>query len=109
MNLDEKLLNELKQLVLDNLTNEQFSVEQLSQTVGMSRSHLHRRLKKLKGQSISQFIRVIRLEEAFVLLHEGAETSSEIAYKVGFNSPSYFTECFRKYFGELPSEFTGSQ
>ena len=104
MNPDEKLLYDLKQLVLDNLNNEQFSVEQLSQMVGMSRSHLHRRLKKLKGQSISQFIREIRLEEALVLLQEGAETSSEIAYQVGFNSPSYFHKCFLDHYGFPPSE-----
>ena len=88
MNQDEQLLNELKQVVLDNLENEQFSVEHLSQLVGVSRSHLHRKMKKLKGQSISQFIREVRLAEALKLLRKDVATVSEIAYKVGFNSPS---------------------
>ena len=98
MNQDEQLLKGLKQAVLDNLENEQFSVEHLSQIVGVSRSHLHRRLKKLKGQSISQFIREIRLAEALQLLRQDVATTSEIAYRVGFNSPSYFHKCFHAEF-----------
>lgn len=104
MNREEKFLNKLKQAVLDNLENEQFSVEQLSQIVGVSRSHLHRRLKKLKGQSISQFIREIRLAEALQLLHQDVATTSEIAYRVGFSSPSYFHKCFLEYYGYPPGE-----
>ncbi len=104
MNREEKFLNELKQAVLDNLENEQFGVEQLSQIAGMSRSHLHRRLKKLKGQSISRFIREIRLTEALQLLHQDVASTSEIAYRVGFNSPSYFHKCFLEYYGYPPSE-----
>jgi TolB-like protein/AraC-like DNA-binding protein len=104
MTLDEQLLYKLKQTVLDNLENEQFSVKNLSRMVGMSRSHLHRKLKKLKGQSISQFIRAIRLNEALKLLNEDVATTAEIAYRVGFNSPSYFHKCFLDYFGHPPSE-----
>lgn len=104
MNQDEQFLQKLKQVVLDNLANEQFDVEHLSEIVGISRSHLHRRLKKLKGLSISQFIREIRLEEALKLLREDVFTTAEIAYKVGFNSSSYFHKCFHDYFGYPPSE-----
>ena len=104
MNREEKFLNKLKQAVLDNLENEQFSVEHLSQIVGVSRSHLHRRLKKLKGQSISRYIREIRLTEALQLLQQDIATTSEIAYRVGFNSPSYFHKCFLEYYGYPPSE-----
>jgi TolB-like protein/AraC-like DNA-binding protein len=104
MSQDEQLLNDLRQTVLENLENEQFSVEQLSQIVGVSRSHLHRKLKKLKGQSISQFIREIRLAEALKLLRQDVATTSEIAYRVGFNSPSYFHKCFLEYYGYSPSE-----
>ena len=104
MNQDEKLLEGLKQAVLDNLENEQFSVEQLSKIVGVSRSHLHRKLKKLKGQSISQFIRKERLTEALKMLQQDMATTSEIAYRVGFNSPSYFHKCFLEYYGYPPGE-----
>jgi AraC-like DNA-binding protein len=99
VNQDEQLLYSLKQAVLDNLENDQFSVEHLSQIVGVSRSQLHRRLKKLKGQSISQFIREVRLAKALKLLHQDVATASEIAYRVGFNSPSYFHKCFLEYYG----------
>ena len=104
MTQDEQFLNELKQVVLDNLANEQFSVEHLSEIIGLSRSHLHRRLKKLTGHSISQFIREIRLEEALKLLQEDVASTAEIAYKVGFNSSSYFHKCFHDHFGYPPSE-----
>ena len=104
MNQDEKLLHGLKQAVIDNLENEQFGVEHLSRIAGVSRSHLHRKLKKLKGQSISQFIREVRLAEALKLLYKDIATTSEIAYRVGFSSPSYFHKCFLDYYGYPPSE-----
>ncbi|HKK12583.1 MAG TPA: helix-turn-helix domain-containing protein [Flavobacteriaceae bacterium] len=104
MTQDEQFLNGLKQIVLDNLANEQFSVEHFSEAIGLSRSHLHRRLKKLKGLSISQFIREIRLEEALKMLRQDEVSTAEIAYKVGFNSPSYFHKCFHDRYGYPPSE-----
>lgn len=101
---DEKLLQKLTAIVLENFSNEQFGVEVLAKEVGMSRSHLHRKLKLLNGQSISQFIRVIRLEEAMKLLEADAATASEIAYRVGFNSSSYFHKCFLEHYGYQPGE-----
>lgn len=104
LNQDDVLLQKLTRIVLDNLENEQFSVEDLSDQIGMSRSHLYRRVKLLKGQSISQFIRQIRLERAMEMLENNVATSSEIAYRVGFNSPSYFNKCFNEHFGYPPGE-----
>ena len=104
MNQDEKYLYGLKQVVLDNIENEQFNVVQLAQIVGVSRSHLHRKLKKLKGQSISQFIREIRLAEALKLLRQDVATVSDISFEVGFNSPSYFCKCFLEYYGYSPGK-----
>lgn len=101
---DDVLLNQLSQIVLDNLENEQFSVETLAEAAGMSRSYLYRKLKLLKGHSISQFIRGIRLEEALALLRQDVGTASEIAYRVGFNSSSYFHRCFLERYGYPPSE-----
>ncbi|WP_020532654.1 helix-turn-helix domain-containing protein [Flexithrix dorotheae] len=103
-NQSELLLIKLKDSVLDNLNNEQFGVENLADQVGMSRSHLHRKLKMLKGQSVSQFIREIRLEEAMKLLKEDVGTASEIAYRVGFGSTSYFNSCFNSHYGFPPGE-----
>ena len=101
---DELLLEKLRQIVLENLQNEQFSVEELSQTIGVSRSQLHRKLKKLTKKSISQFIREIRLEKALELLRADVASVSEIAYQVGFSSPTYFNSSFRNYFGYPPGE-----
>ncbi|HMB64221.1 MAG TPA: AraC family transcriptional regulator [Eudoraea sp.] len=101
---DQHFLEELRQLVLDNLTNEQFSVEQLADTHGTSRSYLHKRLKKLEQKSVSQFIREIRLKEAMKMLQQDLATASEIAYRVGSSSPTYFNTCFKDYFGCPPGE-----
>ena len=100
----EQFLDKLRQIVLDNLSNEQFGVEELAKAYGISRSQLHRKLKKLRRQSISQFIREIRLDEALKLLQQDAGTVSEIAYKVGFSSPTYFNTTFRNYLGYPPGE-----
>ncbi|WP_242158729.1 helix-turn-helix domain-containing protein [Aestuariivivens sediminis] len=101
---DDKLISKLKTTILENLQNEQFGVEDLSKIIGLSRSHLHRKLKKLKSQSISQFIREVRLQEAHKLLQQDTYSISEIAYQVGFGSTSYFHKCFHEYYGYPASE-----
>ncbi|MCK5369857.1 MAG: helix-turn-helix transcriptional regulator, partial [Cyclobacteriaceae bacterium] len=60
----------------------------------MSRSQIHRKLNKINGKSITKFIREIRLEEAHQLLEDEVATAAEIAYQVGFSSPTYFNTCF---------------
>ncbi|WP_425236529.1 helix-turn-helix domain-containing protein [Ulvibacterium sp.] len=94
----------LRQIVLDNLKEEQFSVEDLSAEYGLSRSQLHKKLKKSIGKSVSQFIREVRLDEGLKLLQETDLTVSEVAYEVGFASPTYFNTCFKNYFGYSPGE-----
>ena len=101
---DELLLQKLEQIVLENMQNEQFGVEDLASSFGISRSQLHRKLRKLKQKSISQFIREIRLNEALKLLQKNTGTVSEVAYQVGFNNPTYFNTSFRNHFGYTPGE-----
>ena len=101
---NEILLRRLRQIVLLNLTNEQFNVERFSKEIGISRSHLHRKLKQSTGKSISQFIREIRLEEAKQLLEDDHATASEVAFMVGFSSSSYFNTCFHAFYGFPPGE-----
>jgi len=101
---DKEFLEKLTRIVLDNLNNEQFGVKELSKEIGFSRSYLYRKLRLLKGQSISQFIRSIRLEQAYKLLREENLTSSEVAYRVGFNNPSYFNACFSACYGFSPGK-----
>lgn len=101
---DEVFLKKITEAVLNNLENEQFGVTELSEQVAISRFQLHRKLKLLRGKSVSQFIREIRLAEAMKMLQADAGTTSEIGYKVGFTSPSYFNKCFRDYYGFAPGE-----
>ncbi|MDR8392885.1 helix-turn-helix domain-containing protein [Aliifodinibius sp. S!AR15-10] len=102
--MKQAFIQKLTEIVEQNLDNEQFGVEDLASGAGVSRSQLHRKLKKLTGQSSSQFIREIRLEHAMELLKAEVATASEIAYRVGFSSPAYFGKCFHDYYGFPPGE-----
>src|SRR6187455_2787851 len=101
---DEVFLKKITEAVLNNLENEQFGVTELSEAVAISRFQLHRKLKLLKGKSVSQFIRELRLSEAMKMLRADAGTTSEIGYRVGFTSPSYFNKCFHDFYGYSPGE-----
>ena len=103
MNSDD-LIHNAKQVVLNNLQNTQFGVSVLARELNMSRSELYRRIKTSHNSSVSQFIREIRLEKAAELLRAGKYSVAEIAYMVGFNSPTYFSTCFKEYYGYSPSE-----
>ncbi len=98
------LVKKLQQIVLANLNNEQFGVEDLAKSYGLSRSQLHKKLKKQVGKSVSQFIREVRLEEAKKLLEQEDITASEVAYQVGFSSATYFNTRFKDYFSYPPGE-----
>lgn len=102
--VDEVFLGKVMKKVEQYMGDEHFGVEQLSSEIGMSRSQLHRKLKALIDQSPTQFIRSFRLQRAHDLLKQNAATASEIAYRVGFGSPSYFTKCFHEQYGCTPSD-----
>ena len=101
---DQAFINKLKEIIESNITNEQFGVEELAEEIGLSRSQVHRKLKLIANKSVSQFIREYRLEKAMIFLRSEIGTASEIAYKVGFNSPSYFNKCFQEFYGFSPGE-----
>ncbi|MDX1314089.1 MAG: helix-turn-helix domain-containing protein [Eudoraea sp.] len=96
-------ISRARQVVLDNLLNPQFGVSALARELGISRSELYRRVKEAEQKSASQFIREIRLDRALELLNSDQYSITEIAYMVGFNSPTYFSTCFKEYFGYSPS------
>ncbi|MFM1876362.1 MAG: hypothetical protein RL266_2099 [Bacteroidota bacterium] len=102
--MEEKFLLRVKKVVEIHLDDEHFSVEELSKEVGMSRAQLHRKLIALTGKSASRFVRNYRLEHAYQLLQNRVGTVSEIAYRVGYSSPAYFTKCFTEDFGISPSQ-----
>jgi len=102
--MEQKFLLRVKGVVDNFLGDENFSVEQLSKEVGMSRAQLHRKLIALTGVSASRFVRNYRLEHAHQLLQNKVGTVSEIAYRVGYSSPAYFTKCFTEDYGISPSQ-----
>lgn len=101
---DQAFLNKLREKTEENLTNSQFGVSELAKEMGMSRSNLYSKVKEITQKSVSRFISEIRLKKAKELLTQGNLTVSEVAYRVGFGSPTYFTKCFHDYFGLPPSE-----
>lgn len=103
--LDEKLIQKALEYTETNISNPDFSVEELSRELGMSRVHLYKKLSSLTGKTPIEFIRVIRLKRAAQLLEESQLTVSEIAYEVGFNNPKYFRKYFKDEFGVLPSQY----
>ncbi|WP_167619281.1 helix-turn-helix domain-containing protein [Maribellus sediminis] len=105
---DTEFLARLRQIVEEQLSNEQFGVSELADKIGMSRSNLLRKVSKASGLSVSQFIRNIRLEHAAEMLKTETYTVSEISYKVGFGSVSYFIKCFREHFGYPPGSMPES-
>ena len=102
--LEEKFMKKVIEAIEDHLSEEEFSVEQLGKTVGMDRVQMHRKLKALTGKSPSSYLRSVRLIKAKKMILEKKGNISEIAYSVGFSSPTYFTRCFKEEFGQLPSE-----
>jgi signal transduction histidine kinase/ligand-binding sensor domain-containing protein/DNA-binding response OmpR family regulator len=106
---DEKFIKKSIGIIEEHISDPDFSVTQFSQEIGISRSQLHRKIHALTGQSVSRFICLIRLQRAVQLLGNNAGSISEIAYDVGFNSPSYFIRCFKSHFRMSPSQYINHQ
>jgi TolB-like protein/AraC-like DNA-binding protein/Tfp pilus assembly protein PilF len=97
-------LDRTTEVIEAQISNDQFGVSELAHEMGMSRSNLLRKIKKLTDLSVSQFINQVRLRNAMELLKEHSFTVSEVSYKVGFGSTSYFIKCFREQYGYPPGE-----
>jgi signal transduction histidine kinase/DNA-binding response OmpR family regulator len=107
--LDEKLITNAIKVVENQISNPDFSVEELARELGMSRVHLYKKLSSLTGKSPIEFIRTIRLQRAAQLLEKSQLTVSEVAYQVGFNNPKYFTKYFKDQFHVLPSVYASGK
>ncbi len=103
--MDKAFINKVTQTILEHIEDENFGVEDLASEIGFSKSQLLRKIKVSKGKTVSEFIRETRLLEAKKLIQEDKLTASEIAYCVGFNSPTYFNKCFHDHFGVTPGEY----
>ena len=102
---DEKLLRRIVEAIRDNLENPEFDVAALCEVVGISRVHLNRKLKETGNVPPSQLIKSFRMKQAAYLLVNNKVNVSEVAYRVGFSSHSYFSSAFREFFGLTPKEF----
>jgi signal transduction histidine kinase/DNA-binding response OmpR family regulator len=107
--LDEKLIQNAIKFVEQNISNPDFSVEDLSRELAMSRVHLYKKLQALTGKAPLEFIRSIRLQHAAQLLEKSQLTVSEVAYKVGFNNPKYFARYFKEEYNVLPSAYASGK
>lgn len=103
--LDKDFVSRFKSCVEEKLKNAELNVEDLGRDMGMSRVQLYRKLKSLTNYSPNELLRQMRLKKAASLLASSEMTVAEIAYEVGFSSPSYFTKCYKEQFGESPTEF----
>lgn len=106
---DEQLLNKMIEIINQNISDSNFNVESMADLVNMSRSSLHRKLKAIIDTTPTDFIRLVRLQEAARLIQEGRYRISEICYLVGINSPSYFIKLFQSQYGMTPKEFEKQQ
>lgn len=105
---DEKFLTQAIQIVEDYIDKEGFSVQELVRELGLSRTLVFEKFKALIGQTPNEFIQTIKLKRAAQLIQETDLKINEIAYRVGFSDPKYFSKTFQKQFGTSPSKFKGS-
>ena len=102
---DEKFLTLLMDYTESAWFNTNLKVEDFSKPVGCSKSKLYRKMVLLTGKSPNNFIKEYRLNKALTLLNKNTGNVSEIAFETGFSSPSYFSKCFHKKYGLLPSDY----
>ncbi|MEM9328741.1 MAG: AraC family transcriptional regulator, partial [Bacteroidota bacterium] len=93
-------------VIQENLNNADFSATQFAEEMCMSRVHLYRKLKALTNESVSGFVKIVRLKLAADLIKGKRMSIKEAAYTVGFSDPKYFSKCFKQQFGVRPSEFS---
>jgi ligand-binding sensor domain-containing protein/signal transduction histidine kinase/DNA-binding response OmpR family regulator len=101
---DKKLLETINEHIMNHLSEENYSIVNLTKDLGISRTLLHTKLKGLVGMSATEYINKVKLKEGLRLLQEG-NNISEVSYITGFASPSYFSRCFKKVYGTSPREF----
>lgn len=102
---DDDFLKKLMQVVSDNLSDPRMSVEELAHQIGYSRSQVHRKLKTLTGETVSEFVKGIRLKAAAEILRQSRTAISEVGDQVGFSSAAYFAKCFKEHFGLTPTQY----
>lgn len=102
---DKEFMNHLLQVIDTHLINPDFDIEQLCHEMGMSRTRLYQKIKSISQQSIGDFIRTIRLKKAVDIMTHEDVSLTEVMYRIGIQTQSYFTKAFKKEFGKTPTQF----
>lgn len=102
---DERLLDRIMKVINDNIANPELNVEMVAETVGISRVHLHRKLKELTNQSTRDLIRNLRLKQAATLLAKKRQSINEVAALTGFTNVAYFSTAFKELYGMTPTAY----
>lgn len=103
--MDKSFVKKFRQLLHDNYTESELNVEELGREMGLSRSQLYRKIKALTNYSPNELLRIVRLQKSLELINTSELSVSEIAYRVGFTSPSYFAKCFKDYYDKSPTDY----
>lgn len=106
---DNKFLTRINEIIEQNFSNPELSVDFLAEEMCISRSGLFAKIKTLANITPNELIQIVRLKKAAALLSENKYRINEICYMVGFNNPSYFAKCFQKQFGIKPGEFVNGK
>ena len=106
--IEQNFVNRLNQIIMGNIDNADFSVENLADLLNISRIQLYRKIKAMFDVNVSDYINNIRLEQAKFMLQNPELTISEVAYKTGFSSPNYFSTVFKNKYGLSPNAFRKS-
>ncbi|MDE5959066.1 MAG: helix-turn-helix transcriptional regulator, partial [Muribaculaceae bacterium] len=102
---DDRLMERIMKVINSRMADPDFTIEEFASEVGMSRLHLHRKLKELTNQSPGAFLRNLRLQQAARLLADGKIPVAEVAYTVGFRNPNHFATAFKELFGMPPTAY----
>ena len=102
---DQAFLDNLEKVIEKNFSNAEFAIDDLADSMGVSRSSLFNKVKALADVTPNELIQVIRLRHAASLLDSGNYRVSEVCYMVGFSSPSYFAKCFQRQYGVTPAKY----
>jgi AraC-like DNA-binding protein len=106
---DDVLMNKIIEMINQHIDDAALNVEMIGQEVGISRAHLHRKMKEMVGLSPSDFVRTIRLRKACEILRSTDNDVTQVAYSVGFTSQTHFSTAFKKFTGVSPSEYRAKQ
>ena len=104
-NEDRTFMSQFKKIVDNNISKTDLSVDYISSELGINRVQLYRKVKTLTNYTPNEYIRSRRLKKAKNLLVKTDLSVTEVCYETGFNSPSYFSKCYKEFYNELPSDY----